>query len=179
MVPRTWIRGHVRCGRVLAFVASLLITGCGPIDIDHQCRTTRGATFMGVYPEGERPVWDAWRVCQSFQLIEDLTVAKVEHLPEMDPDRLNGVKIYVRRTAWWVDLWGRKIAGMTTCPVNLVEVGYAYEVYDSALSHEIIHIMQGCYPPQPPTMGTDADHSNWVRDGIYNAIGEIREEAKP
>lgn len=69
------------------------------------------------------------------------------------------------------------VSGHTMCSQKLIVVGTPNITFEghtvwraSSVVHEIFHALQDCASPQPIDSGTDYYHSNWVRDGIYNAI---------
>jgi hypothetical protein len=61
------------------------------------------------------------------------------------------------------------VAGLTDCFSSRIWIGTG--VFDvNAFTHELAHLAQNCNSPQPNDPGLDSDHSNWNRDGIFDAI---------
>lgn len=86
--------------------------------------------------------------------------------------RMVGFRIYTREENNWVDSWGRDIAGATSCLNKTIEVGSPPlgDWHYTALVHELFHVAQNCVALKPIDVGTDEDHANWIRDGIFDAI---------
>lgn len=71
----------------------------------------------------------------------------------------------------WEDV-GREVSGLTRCDLRVMIIGNQ-PVTKGALAHEYVHALQNC-DPMPPIDDSDPYHSNWVRDGIYDAIEKVR-----
>lgn len=86
-------------------------------------------------------------------------------------ERLRSVSIIQQPYPVWVDDWDRQVSGLTYCFQSRVYIGTG--VFGiNAYTHEIAHIAQGCNSPLPVDEHSDADHSNWIRDGIYDTIAD-------
>lgn len=88
--------------------------------------------------------------------------------------RLVGYTVYTKPMYGWKDPYDRgfSVSGLTWCSSKTIVVGTPGDKNwnRSSLVHEIFHGMQNCQPPQPPDVGNDTDHANWIRDGIFDAI---------
>ena len=87
--------------------------------------------------------------------------------------RLVGYRVYTREENHWIDPWGRSIAGYTSCINKVIMVGSPAlgDWRRSSLVHEMFHAAQLCSPEKPPVdEGTDEDHADWFRKGIFDAI---------
>lgn len=178
--------GSVR-STVLALVA-LGFFSCGPTRAP-LCVTKCGMHLMGdrygnMPPEArsESQQWaslwsdEEYFSCEQFQWTED--VALREFGAVTDPSfkdvcaAIHNVPVYVQHEPNWVDEWGRHIGGMTDCrftTIPIIYVGNAHPLRGS-LVHEMAHAIQRCSPRKPIDPSRDADHANWTRDGIGQAI---------
>ena len=90
---------------------------------------------------------------------------------------VSGWRLYSSNYSAWIDPEGRGVMGLTACWYAAMQIGADRFGWNS-YPHELAHVLQNCDPPPgtPDDYGTDARHSNWVRDGIYQAIqnAEIR-----
>ncbi|UOF79743.1 hypothetical protein [Caudoviricetes sp.] len=113
---------------------------------------------------------DVMTLTTDYRLMEPLDVCQ----------KMVGYRIYTREENNWQDPYGRTngdghpltVAGLTSCINKTIEIG-APPLGDwnkSSLVHELFHVAQGCEALQPATGGKDADHANWSRDGIDDAI---------
>lgn len=88
--------------------------------------------------------------------------------------KLIGLRIYTKSEPSWIrDADGLRVSGEASCLLNMVTIGTPSDgdFRDSALVHELFHIMQGCEGTPPADDPTFAPgHENWSRDGIFNAI---------
>lgn len=83
--------------------------------------------------------------------------------------KLKGWNIYPERTRDFVDIYGRKVAGITNCSKDLSIAGRG-DPRRWALPHELVHAVQRCWTPAPIDPGETADHSNWTRDGLRRVV---------
>ena len=71
----------------------------------------------------------------------------------------------------------RRWAGWAECDLRRIQFHAGEESWrkaqDTSFAHELIHIAQFCTTPLPVDKGRDQDHSNWDRDGFYDAIHSI------
>jgi len=84
-------------------------------------------------------------------------------------NRLRTVTIIQEPNSVWIDPWRRDVAGMTECDLSRIYIGTG-PYRDNAYAHELAHLAQNCNSPLPIDEHLDYDHSNWNRDGIYDAI---------
>lgn len=155
---------------------SLLLTGCGPQEPIAKFESKCGLKFMGeVETLNDVPGWTK----ETLQDVEDTTIREFSGAVKdarfteyLICGRLKGFRIFVKPTSSWTDPWGRKVSGVTYCFERGMVVGLE-QPYQSAIPHEIAHIVQGCEPIQPATEEQDADHANWIRDNIYPTIYRI------
>lgn len=89
-------------------------------------------------------------------------------------EALVGYKVYSKKEWSWPDPYGRgfNVGGLTWCNTKTMVVGTpeSGNWRKSSLVHELIHGMQKCAAEQPPDIGKDVDHADWIRHGIYAAI---------
>lgn len=92
--------------------------------------------------------------------------------------KLIGLRIYTKSTPNWIrDSDGLRVSGEANCQLNMVTIGTPEDgdFHDSALVHELFHVMQGCEGTPPADDPAYAPgHENWIRDGIFNAIDAAR-----
>ena len=83
---------------------------------------------------------------------------------------LNGFSVYTLDGPWQDGKYN--VLGTTTCWSKIIKVAKPGDGnwLHSALIHELFHAMQKCSATPPIDSGSDDWHSNWVRDGIYDAI---------
>lgn len=89
---------------------------------------------------------------------------------------LAGLKVHTRATPCWTDQYGRSVCGLSWCQYGVVEVGtppHWPHWSRSTLTHELVHVMQGCNTPGEVDPGMDDDHSNWERLGINEALRQL------
>lgn len=136
----------------------LTASGCATVS---KCTTTCG------FRADEVPV--GW-TCQDVQdvesaIIRELQSAKDDRLKKQcDLSRFQ--LLVVHAEDWWS--FGRQVQGLTYCENGNVIIGNSLPK-DSALAHEIVHALQNCTPLEPYN-DKDLFHSNWKRDGLYDAI---------
>lgn len=118
---------------------------------------------------------DGWSE-EKYNLAES---AAVRHLATVKDERFKdacgmmaGVHVRILPTRVW-DYHGTTVAGQTLCMPDgyrLVYIGNSM-AYESALPHEMAHVIEGCSPngTRDLKMGEDADHAGWHAKGIYNA----------
>lgn len=164
MVQGTW------SGKLL-WVGWLLV-GCGPAPY---CITSLGVEVTGMYMTA-KPIEAPGYTCQDFDTVEAEITALLPDNPAMNIDwsRVKGYRLSVHPERKWIEVFGRSVAGFTNCPLMYLEIGTSDpHVARSAYTHELLHAAQGCYTPLPTDDGLDRDHSNWNRDGLYNATNVV------
>ena len=154
------------------FLLAALLFSCGPTPQAH-CVTTQGVRFMGMYPSNEWVDPEKWS-CEIFEYSQNRLVYALLNdggtYRNLDTDRLKGVEVWLHEGEWWTDEYKRDISGVTYCETKFVLIGNANNPRISAFPHELVHVMQGCNSPLPIDEGSDIDHSDWKRDGLYSAI---------
>jgi hypothetical protein len=115
---------------------------------------------MGL-PDGTSP---DYYTCARVNLVEEKMAASGIGSPHL----LKGVSIHAKPARAWYDPWGRLVGGYTTCATKQVHIGTGQTV----LAHELAHVLQECSPEFPIDEGSDADHADWLRKGIYLIIDE-------
>jgi len=115
------------------------------------------------------------RSCEELQRAEDWIVHNSVDIK--DPRKLGlcaaleGWQLYVHPTVSWVDLFGRRVGGLTFCNAKGINIGNEAFTRGS-LAHEFYHVMQDCKPRHSDDPLDSADgHEAWFADGIYDAIG--------
>lgn len=117
-----------------------------------------------------KPKWK----CSDYQLAEDMSMAALVRTADArltDCKGLSAWRVEVQSTINFDTLAKGTVHGITHCNLNYIEIGSDYPP-QSSLTHEIVHVLQECVP-LPPTDEQDPDHSNWGRDGIYEAIRSV------
>ncbi len=145
--------------RLLAAWMTFGLTGSGCASIS-RCETALG------FQADEVPV--GW-TCQDVQAVETAIVRELQQAQDKRYVNcsLRGYKLVVIDVeSWWS--FGRMVAGLTYCQNGNVIIGNS-PPRKSALAHEMVHALQNCYPLGPYDE-KDFYHSNWRRDGIYDAI---------
>jgi len=152
----------------LLISSCLLILSCGPV-ISSVCSTTCGLQYQGRIVSKE-----ADYSCADIQRIEDRLVTALTPQYPLACRALNNWDVWNHAEAKWTDYWGRSVAGLTNCKNFQSEIGLAATLSDSALAHEMIHMVQSCYGGQAPfDSGMDAYHGDWTRRGLFVLIDEI------
>ncbi len=97
-------------------------------------------------------------------------------LHHQDGHALDGYTIFSEETFSFT-LGDRQVLGWTTCATRTMVIGTpANEDWsNSALVHEIFHVMQNCQDTHPVDENADAAHGNWWRDSIYHSIVRARD----
>lgn len=89
-----------------------------------------------------------------------------------------GYTLFTMPTPDWQSPWypNFRVAGLTSCVSRIIVVGTpaSGDWRDGATVHELFHVMQHCDAPHPNDIGNDSDHSNWYRDGVFDAIERAR-----
>lgn len=101
---------------------------------------------------------------------------------------MQGWMVLTRSAPSFADPYGRTIdghalliSGFTECRTKTITVGTPADggwasSPQSSLVHELLHAFQGCEAIQPPDLGHDADHANWLRDHLFDSIERVRHE---
>jgi hypothetical protein len=139
--------------RALVVIAALVLMGCDPDGDRLHCVT---------------PLLD-WRIydglgthsCEDWATAEAIVAEELASITYDDRPRisLEGIGVYVRPTPSW-DYYGLEVSGLAHCPAHNVEIGAA-PLGETALTHEVMHILDDCATP---------NHSTWARDGVWSAI---------
>ncbi len=122
--------------------------------------------------------------CTGLAAEEARFVAAVAHVFPDACERLAGVNVSVREFdpesdgGWYVDQWGRKVAGLMGCGVGPFGNGFAQDVielanddwFTNAAAHEQLHMLE-C-----PT--ENVDHVGWRDAGYYDVIERVQTRPK-
>lgn len=159
-------------------------------------QTRCGMRFLGTYPEGG-PLF-GWNR-EALQYAEDRTL-QVFTAEVRDPHftwteicmALGGIQLFVHPDdSFAKDTYNQylnppptsqmtpeqldyQVAGISDCNAGYMVLADLGMVYKSAFSHEAAHFVQRCNAPAPKDRGVDEDHSNWRRDGIYDATEKVQ-----
>lgn len=96
---------------------------------------------------------------------------------------MQGYRVMTRSTPDFPDPFGRMngdlpllISGYTECRSKTIVVGTPKDGdwRQSSVVHELFHVFQNCEALQPPDLGNDTDHANWIRDRIFDSIERVR-----
>ncbi len=149
-----------------ALISALLLTSCAGAPV--VCTTTCGLRLMDPAP------WS----CEAFQATETRTLAAFDVGVTYDPrfrkiyscGALSGYDVYVHDGESFTvpQLPGRELAGATYCHERRVIIATKVVPGDSALGHELGHVIQGCKPMISDV--DDPDHAGWDEHGINAAI---------
>ncbi len=150
------------------------------------CATSSGDTYKtrcGVGPAmdfytGEL-IKESWIGVDALQWAEDEILWYLERHAK-DPrlynrkvacGTLTQLKVFVHPTWKW-GTPGSEVSGVAMCHMRYIEIGTPEDLKwtSTALTHELVHVMQDCKPVRPAEDGLDNDHANWERDGIFDAI---------
>ena len=158
-------------------LAIIIFCSCGPTDKLVQ----RGAPFC-VSVCGSKLMTDLWS-CDEYQQAENISLTAYNKYVKDNRfasacKKMSGVQTVAHEERAWIDQWGRKVAGLTYCQAQTIEIGGAPlfkhgpgQAYGGAFTHEMAHIIQNCtpLPPCDPNSKCGCDHANWDRDGITDA----------
>ena len=148
-------------------MSCLLVLSCGPV-ISSVCSTTCGLQYQGRVVSKE-----ADYSCADIQRIEDRLVAALTPQYPLACSALNNWDVWNHAEAKWTDYWGRSVAGLTNCKNFESEIGLATTLSDSALAHEMVHMVQSCYTEPPLDPGMDDYHGNWKRKDLFSLIDRV------
>lgn len=177
-------------GRYILLTVALL--GCGQ-QITTECLTPYK---MNVLPQQKGDYLPY--TCSDFAAVE----ARVfEVFPKLVKDprfarenmrlRVENLRIEVNPKLQWERLYFENgkletdtVGGETLCPMRTIRINTDNDLWQSSYTHELAHWIQDCAPRGPlDTSSLYAEqHSNWISDGIYDAIDTIyleSQELKP
>lgn len=161
----------------MKILPALLLLACSGSYDRPACVTSCGLVYYGDFPSKVVPY-----SCEQLQKLEDLTMAEFDtrvtdlrFKPPTACQAISGYSLYGTPESSWVDKYGRHISGVTICTQRTVQIGDFADIYETALSHELAHVVQNCNAIQPPDTGLDGDHADWYRDHIYEAINAVKE----
>lgn len=152
-----------------SLTALALLSGCGE-------QTRCGMYYVGA--EDGQPLNEGWDF-ESIQTVEDRVIdsfSRIVRQPGFDSSSvcssLDGVVLQIKRTARWTISDGRLASGEFDCNKLMLVGQHADGPRMSSIAHEIAHVVQKCVSPLPIDLNRDAEHSNWTRDGIVEAISD-------
>jgi hypothetical protein len=163
--------------KLLMTLFSLVFFSCNPMDHEAFCVTSLGLKYMGEWPTGNYIFRNDYS-CEYFESAQNKLIASFNapiNLKGLDIKRLKDVEIWVRPADWWVDEFQREVAGVSYCYAGFFQINSAPFAIQSSFAHEMVHILQGCNSPLPIDKHSDKDHSNWYRDGFYEAIEKSKQ----
>lgn len=163
----------------------LPLIGCAttpPPEPSYFCTTPCGAIIVA---QNGTPQY----TCDEYGFVESLLVGEIrDQFPNACYD-FKGVLVW--ETPGWSTflLPDREVSGWAECWLSRVHVhvndGFADKektqkvgLAHTAYAHEMIHIAQACMAPLPIDDKSDADHSNWYRDGLFQAIWNVYDKAR-
>lgn len=142
---------------------ALVVTGCAP-PVVSQC---------GVELAGDGTLTEPELASAIRRALNGATFTTDPALqdPAANCKAMNGLVVRTRPTHKFLDE-GEEVFGATRCWAREVIVGTpeSGSWQFSALTHELFHVMQRCETPGAIDEGQDANHANWVRDGLLPAI---------
>lgn len=160
--------------KTLLIAAVTLFFACSP------CKPTQnGIVFIGLYPsypEGKYPAGGKYPAAWTCEIIQSIETTMVAELPQYNPKRLEGWELGLAERNIPTDPWGRKVAGYTLCPTKTMVVWDTDYPKLSSFAHELGHALQYCESKKPVDEGLDEDHSDWHREGIFQAIDKVQGE---
>ncbi len=149
---------------VTVFMAALVMTGCGAAEARGLCVSGCGLKMKGL-PAG-------W-TCENVQEIETAALEAFRHARDERLHSCGDIHKYVVTInpdeVFASD--GRVVYATTDCDFHKTILG-TRDYKESALPHEMVHMLQDCTPLEP-TNEKDYYHSNWERDGIYKALDAV------
>lgn len=168
-----------------SLIATVLVgaTACAPtgafdtVLFESPC----GMRYLGSWPDAGSPTLEAatfakaeFVVMDSFYR-DDLFGLNYEQMC----DAVWGWRLYTSNESAWIDERGRGVFGLTHCGFAVMQLGKDPIAY-TAYPHELAHVLQRCDPSQPEDPGTDREHADWYRRGVYaaieNATNRLRKE---
>lgn len=155
---------------LFCLLIALVLSGCGPW-LDYPEPNFTSPCGMKVYDTQDE---------YGFQLAEERLVAALEKRvgwpAVLTCMYLAGREVWVMHPGiegagpWYSEQRGYNVAGEAHCPRGML-IG-SDDWYESAFSHEGIHLLQGC--KFDPDYETDPEHPHWKEDGFFEAIGLTR-----
>lgn len=149
--------------------AALVLISCGaPID-PPRCTTKCGLSYQGRVQTKESDY-----NCADIQGVEDRTVAAISPQYPNACQALRNWDLWNHADPTWTDYYQRSVGGLTSCRNFQSEIGLAESIDKTALAHELVHMVQGCYGGVAPfDPGMDAAHGDWVRRGLFALIDQV------
>lgn len=157
------------------FLVLLFLASCAP---DFSTKTTCGLSPPQRWEDGTLLDED-WMTLDTLRWAEDEILWHLER-KSTDPrlnnrkaacSKLTQVKVWVHKD-WNFGTPEHKFYGYAWCNGRAIEIGTPPDLdwRSTALTHEMLHIMQDCVPRLPDEDDQDRDHANWKTDGNYDAI---------
>jgi hypothetical protein len=161
-----------------ATVILVMLTGCAVTDSPVFCTTPCG---LGVAATNRTPQF----ACEDYMLLEALLVSAsplptCQTLAGAVAWELPGFATQLGdiKAAGWTECYNRRFLFHTgdglLYPDDSTQQRRAWQ---TAFTHEAVHLSQGCQTPPPTDPGTDLAHSNWNRAGLYGLINKVNAEA--
>lgn len=141
----------------LLTLALVCLPSCGPLpERGADCVTSCGLRVV-TPPEG-------W--CDGLPDVEDKFLSAAVRIRKIDPRfgnacaAISGYNVHVKGTPRFDSGAGYTVTGWADCSAGHLYVG-SVDVLHGALSHELVHAVQGC-TPMTPTDPNNPPHSNWA-----------------
>lgn len=158
--------------RLLAL--SFLVSGCSIIG--HPL--TPNSCHVNAAGDWDSRFADSWMNPEQLQESVDATLDSLQFTsdPRLQDTQaacgqLAGWNVYTVKAEQW-DSWGVMIQGSASCWNRVIKIHTppSHRWEETALVHEFMHVIQGCEALKPIDSGSDEDHANWQRDGVWSAI---------
>lgn len=148
----------------MRWLVLLLVSGCAHVEMP--CIGVSGVQFF----ENDTPNWSCEDFLNADQKIYNGFVISRTKDNRINKPGLAGWRLQVINAENWKhgDI---AVAGLTYCTVQTMYI-HNRPFGRNAITHEYVHAIQNCAPlgPYDPKL---AGHSNWDRDGIWEAINTI------
>lgn len=127
--------------------------------------------------------WDSrfsasWLGAEQLQEAVDATLDSLHlttdpRLQDVDKacSRMAGWNVFTVNAEQWGS-WGVQVQGTASCQFRVIKIHTpaSHRWEETALVHELFHVMQGCDALGAIDSGADSDHANWTSAGIYSAV---------
>ncbi len=164
-----------------SLIAAGLLLACAPtgaystVLFESPC----GMRYLGSFPDASAPTLEAAEFAKAEFIVMDSFYR--DDLFQLTYEQMCssvwGWRLYNSNQAAWIDEYGRGVMGLTHCGFATLEIGNDPLPY-SAYPHELAHVLQRCDPAPPLDPGVTAEHSDWKRLGVYEAINHATERLR-
>ncbi len=162
----------------LRIASATLLVACGSTEPNTRvfCTTPCG---LSIAAANGSPQWQ----CEDYAALEQELIAQTK-LPVC---RANKGSVAWEMPGFSTVVGGIKASGWTECNLDRIMFhtgdGFVFSdrdarymrrgPEDSAFTHELVHLAQGCVSPLPVDEGSNEGHSNWRRDGLFKLIEDV------